>query len=83
MYKDTATIKIGVIADKPVQETNVEVTVFETVYEAEEALGTEKMLQYINYAQRLNELREARSKFITLHEGPQKRRQVLRMKNKA
>jgi hypothetical protein len=83
MYKDKATIKIGVIAGEPVMQTEVEVTVFEHLGEVTEHMSEEKMLQYINYAQRLNELRAARSKFITLHEGPQKRRQVLRMKNKA
>lgn len=83
MYKDTATIRIGVIYGQPVKEHNVEVTVFEHLGEAVEHLGDEKMLEYINWAHRVHTMSAERRKFIIMHEGPEKRRQVMREKNKA
>jgi len=74
VYKEKVTIKIGTIYGKPVLQTEAHVTVFEHLGEAVEQLGEEKMLEYVNYAQRLHDLNNARRKFIAECEGPEKRK---------
>lgn len=56
------------------KQGQADVTVYASVKEAVHQLGEDEALKLVNYAQRIVDLRAARSKFICLHEGPEKRR---------
>jgi hypothetical protein len=81
MKQVKATMRVGTIYGQPTQESEVDVTEFASVEEAVKILGATIVLKHINYAQRLVELSIARRRFITLHEGPEKRRIKLRRDN--
>jgi hypothetical protein len=53
------------------REFEVPVTEYNSVNDAVNELGEEKALKFLNYAQRLNDLRAAREKNLTLHKGPE------------
>lgn len=80
MKQVKATIKIGSLFDKPIQEHKIDTTEFDSIEEAISMLGPVIVLKHINYAQRLIEMAMARRKFIAIHEAPEKARLEMRRK---
>jgi hypothetical protein len=64
------------------KQGEADVTVYEHIMDAVEQLGEDKVLDMVNYAQRLADMRAARSRFICLHEGPEKRKVDRMLKRK-
>ena len=63
-------IMIGTFASGK-REFTVPVREYTSVNDACENLSEDQLLKFINYAQRLNDLSEARRRKLTLHSGPE------------